>query len=41
MTVYEIVRFTAAIGGIGITLFLSSRIKRRARREQRRRTCHV
>ena len=41
MTVYEIMRITAAIGGIGITLFLSSRIKRWARREQRRRACHV
>lgn len=41
MTVYEIVRITAAIGGIGITLFLSARVKLWARREQRKRVCHV
>lgn len=41
MTVYEIARISAAIGGIGITLFLSSRIKFWARREQRKRACHV
>lgn len=41
MTVYEALRFSAAMGGIGILLFLSSRIKRWARREQRKRACHV
>lgn len=41
MTVYEFMRITAAIGGIGIVLFLSSRIKVWARREQHRRVRRV
>lgn len=41
MTFYEAMRISAAVGGIGIILFLSSRIKLWARREQRKRACHV
>lgn len=41
MSILEAVRCAAAIGGIGIILFLSAQIKHWARREQRRRTCHV
>lgn len=41
MFIYEIARITAAMGGIGIVLFLSARIKCWARQEQRKRGCHV
>lgn len=41
MLFYEVLRISAAMGGIGIVLFLSSRIKLWARQEQRKRACHV
>ena len=41
MLFIEAVRCAAAIGGIGITLFLSAQIKHWAREEQRRRVRHV
>ena len=41
MSFMEAVRCAAAIGGIGIILFLSAQLKHWAREEQRRRGRHV
>ena len=41
MFVMEAMRCAAAIGGIGITLFLCAQIKHWARKVQRRRARHV